>query len=200
MAANAGGGVPNAVRGEHNTVHRETTRMHWLLLAPVLRPVGTVGEFALPKASSGSQGRAAVVIAGASVASAALAIRLSVGGRLGFAAGVIRVLNIEADFPSLDEARRRVAEEIRRAKREGVRVLKVIHGYGSSGKGGTLNHGLRKSFALRKQEQVIKDFVPGESFEIFNATTLALLEAFPALRGDPDLGQANLGITMVWLK
>ena len=113
---------------------------------------------------------------------------------------MIRILNIEAGFPTLDDARRQVVAEIRKAKREGVRVLKVIHGYGSSGKGGTLNHGLRKSFALRKKENVIKDFVPGESFDIFNATVLALLEAVPALRGDPDLGQANLGITILWLK
>ena len=63
----------------------------------------------------------------------------------------LRTCNIESSFLSLDEARRTVIGEIRRAKREGVRVLKIIHGYGSTGKGGTLNHGLRKSFALRKR-------------------------------------------------
>ena len=36
-----------------------------------------------------------------------------------------------------------VAAEIQKAKREGVKVLKVIHGYGSSGKGGALCVGLR---------------------------------------------------------
>ena len=72
----------------------------------------------------------------------------------------LKTCNVEAGFPSLDEARRLVIEEIRKAKREGVRVLKIIHGYGSSGKGGTLNHGLRKSFALRKKEGVIKDSSP----------------------------------------
>ena len=111
-----------------------------------------------------------------------------------------RTLNIENGRPSLDDARRTVIDEIRKARREGVRVLKIIHGYGSSGKGGALNHGLRKSFALRKKEKVIKDFIPGESFDIFNATVLTLLEAVPALRGDPDLGTTNLGITILWLK
>ncbi|MGO9585296.1 MAG: Smr/MutS family protein [Limisphaerales bacterium] len=67
----------------------------------------------------------------------------------------LKAYNVEASFPSLDEARRLVREEIRKSKREGVRVLKIIHGYGSSGKGGTLHHGLRKSFALRKKEGVI---------------------------------------------
>ena len=64
----------------------------------------------------------------------------------------LKTCNVEAGFPSLDEARRLVLEEIRKSRREGVRILKIIHGYGSSGKGGTLNHGLKKSFALRKKE------------------------------------------------
>ena len=111
-----------------------------------------------------------------------------------------KTFNVEADLPSLDEARRQVIEEIRRAKREGVRVLKVIHGWGSSGKGGKLCHGLRKSFALRKKEGVIREFIPGEDFSIFNQAVLALLEAVPELRGDPDLNQTNEGMTVVWLK
>ena len=39
----------------------------------------------------------------------------------------IKTFNVEAGMPVLDEARRLVIEEIRRAKKEGVRVLKVIH-------------------------------------------------------------------------
>jgi hypothetical protein len=112
----------------------------------------------------------------------------------------VRTFNVEADLPTVDEARRLVAEEIRRAKREGVKILKVIHGYGSSGKGGALCVGLRKSFKLRKKEGVIRDFVAGEDFSIFNATVLAMLEAAPELRGDPDLNATNEGVTVVWLK
>jgi len=112
----------------------------------------------------------------------------------------IKTYNVEVDFPTLDEARRLVIEQIKTAKKEGVRVLKVIHGYGSSGKGGTLNFGLRKSFVLRKKENVIKDFIAGEEFSIFNPTVLTLLEAVPELRGDPDLDTTNEGVTVLWLK
>ena len=97
-------------------------------------------------------------------------------------------------------ARRLVAAEIRQAKREGAKALKVIHGYGSSGKGGALCVGLRKSFGLRKKEGVIKDYIAGEDFTIFNEIVLALLEAAPEIRGDPDLGATNEGVTVVWLK
>jgi hypothetical protein len=58
----------------------------------------------------------------------------------------IKTINLELDLPTLDEARRKVIAELRAAKREGVRVLKVIHGYGSTGKGGRLCVGLRKSY------------------------------------------------------
>jgi len=112
----------------------------------------------------------------------------------------LRTFNVEEGLPSLEEARKLVIEEIRRAKGSGIRVLKVIHGYGSSGKGGTLCTGLRKSFGLRKKEGVIRDFVAGEDFSIFDNRSLTLLEAVPELRGDPDLDATNEGVTVVWLK
>ena len=113
---------------------------------------------------------------------------------------ILRSYNVEAGLPILDEARRLVIAEIREARRAGARVLKVIHGYGSSGKGGTLCVGLRKSFGLRKKEGVIKDFIVGENFSIFNPTVLAMLEVVPQLRGDPDLNATNEGVTILWLK
>lgn len=113
----------------------------------------------------------------------------------------MRTYNVEAGMPTVDEARRLVIEEIRRAKREGARALKIIHGYGSSGKGGSLYTALRKSFALRKKEGVIKDFIAGENFSLFDAATLAFLEATSnESRGDFDLNSNNPGITVLWLK
>ncbi len=112
----------------------------------------------------------------------------------------IRTFNVEAGLSTLDEARRQVIDQIKQAKRAGARVLKVIHGYGSSGKGGALCIGLRKLFGLRKKEGVIEDFVAGEDFTVFNDVVLALLEAVPELRGDPDLNTINEGITVLWLK
>jgi len=111
----------------------------------------------------------------------------------------VRTFNVKADMPKVDEARRRVLEQIRRAKRERVTALKIIHGWGSSGRGGALCVALRKSFRLRRKEGVIRDFIPGEDFSIFNPTTLALLEAEPGLRADPDLNATNEGITLLWL-
>ena len=111
----------------------------------------------------------------------------------------IRTCKVETGLPTLDDARRLVIVEVRRAKRESVRVLKVIHGYGSSGEGGAFCVGLRKSFRLRKMEGVIRDFIAGEDFSIFNDKVLAMLELVPELRGDPDLGATNEGVPLLWL-
>ena len=116
-----------------------------------------------------------------------------------FPAEWVEAARVSKAWP-FEEARKLVAEEIRKARAAGGRVLKVIHGYGSSGKGGTLCTGLRKSFGLRKKEDVIRDFVSGEDFSIFDERTLKLLEAVPGLRGDPDLNATNEGVTVVWLK
>ena len=113
---------------------------------------------------------------------------------------VIRTFNVEATLPTVEEARQLVIAEIKRAKSERAKVLKVIHGYGSSGKGGALCAGLRRSFRLRKKEGVIKDFIAGEDFSIFNSTVLNLLDAVPELRSDPDLNATNEGVSILWLK
>jgi hypothetical protein len=108
--------------------------------------------------------------------------------------------NVEAGLPTLEEARKRVNAEMKSAKRGGIRVLKIIHGYGSSGQGGALCIGLRRSFGIRKKEGIIKDFIAGEDFSIFNNAALDLLEAVPGLRGDPDLNATNQGVTILWIK
>ncbi len=47
---------------------------------------------------------------------------------------------------------------------------------------------------------MIKDFIPGENFTIFNPIVLELLEAVPDLRADSDLSTTNEGVTVLWLK
>jgi hypothetical protein len=51
-----------------------------------------------------------------------------------------------------------------------------------------------------RKEGVIKGFIAGEDFSIFNEAVLALLEAVPELRGDPDLNATNEGVTLLWPK
>jgi len=112
----------------------------------------------------------------------------------------VETLNIKADMPSVEEARRRLIAAINGAKARGVGVLKIIHGYGASGVGGTLRGALRRSLSLRRKEGLIEDVIYGERWSVFDERALALIDRFPALRRDQDLNMSNEGVTVVVLK
>jgi hypothetical protein len=111
----------------------------------------------------------------------------------------IMCVNIEAGMPTAAVAEKRTLFEISTAKRQGVKVLKIIHGYGSTGTGGKLKIEIQKLLAVKKKEGVIKAFVNGGDWDIFNQATRDLLDACNELRQDPDLGSHNNGITIVLL-
>ena len=101
----------------------------------------------------------------------------------------MRTLNLEVGSPSLEEARRRLLVEMEHARQEGVRVLKVIHGYGSGGSGGTLCVGIRRSLRLRVKEGIVRLLVPGERFSSDTLETRELLGRHPSVRADRDLNR-----------
>ena len=114
-------------------------------------------------------------------------------------ASAVREINIKEDMPTVDEARRRLISEISLARRQGVRAIKIIHGYGSSGEGGAIKTGVRKSLSLRKKEGKVRAFVFGEEWGIFDEASRLLLDECPELSGDADLNRCNAGITVVML-
>jgi hypothetical protein len=109
----------------------------------------------------------------------------------------VRTINLKASFPTVDEARRRLLAEMEKARSDGVRLLKVIHGWGSSGEGGKLGPAIRKSLRLRVKEGKAGLVVPGERFSSDTEEGRELVQRFPSLRSDRDYNHANPGITLV---
>lgn len=107
-------------------------------------------------------------------------------------------VNLETDLPSLAEASRKMGQFINQAKHSGMRVVKIIHGYGSSGVGGKLRVGLRQELAARKQSGKIKDFFAGERFGK-TEEVMPYLNQYSQLTRDPDFGRSNAGITIIIL-
>lgn len=107
----------------------------------------------------------------------------------------VRELNLELGRPDAAEALRRLAAEVEAARKMGTPAMKLIHGYGSSGKGGRLRTACRTW--LRQQELC---FLPGEEFSIFNQEARRWLALCPRLRQDRDLDAENRGVTYVLLK
>jgi hypothetical protein len=108
------------------------------------------------------------------------------------------IINLEAGFPTVDDARRRLLSEMQSARARGVRVIKVIHGWGSSGEGGKLGPAIRKSLRLRVKEGKASLILPGERFSS-DTNGRELVQRHPALRNDGDYNRANPGITLVEL-
>lgn len=112
----------------------------------------------------------------------------------------IRTINLEQGFPTRDEARQKLESAIVQAKKDSIPALRVIHGYGSSGKGGVLRFAIRGYLRQMKDRGEILLFVNGESFSQFEERSRELLRRHPDLLFDPDLGSGNKGVTLVLIK
>ncbi len=102
-------------------------------------------------------------------------------------------------MPTVEQAEQLLDNKLLQAKRQGVKALKVIHGYGSSGVGGKIKKALPGMLKSRVQRGTIKGYIRGEDFSIFNADTRAAFLHCPDLRKDSDLERYNNGITIVLL-
>jgi hypothetical protein len=102
-------------------------------------------------------------------------------------------------MPTADLAIRRLTYHIRGGKQLGASAVKIIHGYGSTGKGGKIRTEARRYLAEQKRQRHIRDFITGEDFSIFDESTRAAFALCGDLRRDRDLDRHNNGITIVVL-
>ena len=113
--------------------------------------------------------------------------------------GTLKEINIKADMPTSSDAVKRVTFNLYNAKKLGYTALKIIHGYGSSGKGGKIRTETRRYLHQQKDKRFIHDFIPGESFSIFDESTRRAFLVCDELRRDSDLDRSNNGVTIVVL-
>jgi len=111
----------------------------------------------------------------------------------------VAIINLELGMPSVEQATHRLAGELIRARAQGAKVAKIIHGYGSSGVGGKLRVGIRAALADRKRRGEIKEAVAGEDWSVFGEGARRILDVYPDLSRDRDFGRENAGITIVLL-
>ena len=114
-------------------------------------------------------------------------------------ASSIREVNIKYDMPVVDVAIKRIEVQIRGGRSSGVAALKIIHGYGSTGTGGKIRSAARQYLASQKDLKLIRDYIAGEDFSIFNDATRRAFTLCEELRSDRDLDQYNNGMTIVIL-
>jgi hypothetical protein len=106
------------------------------------------------------------------------------------------VLTIDVAHPPMSSAEAEAAlDEALRSAAGAVRVIRVIHGYGSGGKGGTLKTAVRNWAYLRRARIGIT--VPGEDYAPLEPPVAAILrEEGIALS---EIGPSDPGVTLLFL-
>jgi hypothetical protein len=111
----------------------------------------------------------------------------------------LTIIDLEAGFPDRIQALRKLESALAEAREKQVSVMKIVHGYGSSGVGGILRPVVRNFLRQAKERGDIRLFVTGESFSSFDQRSKDLIHEAPQLLLDSDLGGGNNGITLVLL-
>jgi hypothetical protein len=111
----------------------------------------------------------------------------------------IKIINLEDGMPKVEEARLRMQRELQIARQQGYAAVKLIHGWGSSGVGGSLRIELQKELHRMAGVSDVRSFIAGENWRISDEKTWELLKRYPEWKQDSDLGKANKGIGIVLL-
>lgn len=111
----------------------------------------------------------------------------------------IKTINIKEGMPSIEEARKKLKSEIEIARHAGMRIIKIVHGYGSGGVGGALKESIRKSLNYRKKDGEVEYIIYGERFNRNNESIQRTVKNFPALSSDSDYNRYNEGVTIAIL-
>jgi len=111
----------------------------------------------------------------------------------------IKTVNLKSDMPEVRVALGRLERELALAQQKKTAVLKIIHGYGSSGAGGDIRIAVQKRLHEMKEAGQIRGCIFGEDWSKSDETTWRLLQAHAELKDDSDLGRRNPGITVILL-
>ena len=102
-------------------------------------------------------------------------------------------------MPPIPQALQRLERELALARQEKTPLLKLIHGYGSSGAGGDIRIAVQKRLVEMAGRSEIRGCIFGEDWSKSDERAWKLVNSRPELKQEPDLGRRNRGITIVML-
>lgn len=111
----------------------------------------------------------------------------------------MKLYDLKSDMPDVSEAGKRLALAIRESKLNKEKVIKILHGYGSHGVGGSIKIAVRKSLNKRVANKEIKAYIPGEAFFNLMGFDETIRQYNDLIKNDSDYKKMNEGITYVIL-
>lgn len=112
---------------------------------------------------------------------------------------MIKTINVKEHMPNSEYGLFLMLQEISFAKKEGNRVLIVIHGYGSHGQGGAIRSLIRDTLKEMKSKAEICDFIEGERWAESAEKVKSLYQEFPSLVLNENLQNLNSGVTVIFV-
>lgn len=112
---------------------------------------------------------------------------------------LIKTVNLKSAMPLVREALQRLERELAIARQEKAKLLKLVHGYGSTGAGGDIRIAVQKRLVEMAQNGQIRGCIFGENWLKSDEAAWKLLQSHTELKSDSDLGRRNQGITIVLL-
>ena len=111
----------------------------------------------------------------------------------------VSIIKLKENYPTVDEAMQRLDSDMIAARKRHIKVIKIIHGYGSTGIGGTIKPALLNRLRSLKDEAHIKTFITGEEHYRFAGSRNYLLNKYPELKETWAEDRGNPGITFIEL-
>ncbi len=108
---------------------------------------------------------------------------------------MIKEFDIHYGMPTVEQALYNLDVFLRLSKNE--KIIKIIHGYGSSGRGGKIKNACREVLLKKQENGHIKGFIPGEAFSLPMGYDALIRTHLSILKTDRDFGKGNDGITYV---
>ena len=114
-------------------------------------------------------------------------------------AEAVRTIDLEAGMPTVEEALRRLDAKLSLAIAQNVRVVRIIHGYGSSGRGGKIRDACRRVLGSMVSKNQVTGMIHGEDHSAACLASQDLIRRIPGLKSSTRSDADNAGITLVEL-
>ncbi len=109
-------------------------------------------------------------------------------------------INIKQDGPYVEEALELLTEYLRKSIEIGIRTVVLIHGYGSSGKGGRIKWAIHDALVNNRYSDRVEDYYFGEEVAYGSPAYHSLLKRRPGLKKYLQrFKEGNSGVTVLLL-
>ncbi len=107
----------------------------------------------------------------------------------------MKTFDIKSHLPTQAEAKAELLQILNSNRNE--KIIKIIHGYGSHGVGGSIKNMVQKTLKTALVSNQIADYIPGEATVSLMGFDETIRKYKPLLQADSDFKKGNDGITYV---